>query len=210
MRIHQRIIGVSVTVATAATLAGCGGSQSSAVKPVHDASSARTVRQDQGSSDAGSGPSSQVIAEGQSIRSHLVKIYEFTTPGGKGYFYTTNPAEAVSAARDYHFTPVKHDLGRISNVPFKGSLALYRLRYKPFSSYLVANSTQERDSLVHSGQFVYEGVMGYVSKSETGKLLLWRVANNCHWRLVTRAESSSLIQQGWHSDGPVGYVWKMG
>ena len=45
-------------------------------------------------------------------------------------------------------------------------------------------------------------------RSTTGKVLLWRVAKNNQWRLVTRAGSKPLVKKGWHSDGPVGYVWK--
>ena len=58
------------------------------------------------------------------------------------------------------------------------------------------------------GRFVYEGVLGYASTSKTKKVLLWRVARNNQWRVVTKAESKTLVRKGWHSDGPVGYVWK--
>jgi hypothetical protein len=137
-----------------------------------------------------------------------VRLYEFRTAGGKGYFDTLSSSEANSAASRYKFTRVTHNLGYLSSKPFKNSITLYRLRYKPFSSYLVTISTSERNKLVNSGQFVYEGILGYASKSKTGKTLLWRVANNSRWRIVTHAEVAGLVRQGWHSDGPVGYAWK--
>jgi hypothetical protein len=153
---------------------------------------------------AGKGPSAQAKA----TLTPLFKVDEFRTNGDKGYFYTLNPNEASSAVSKYKFTPVSHSLGYLSSKPFEDSITLYRMRFKPFSSYLIAISAAERDKLVSSGNFVNEGIMGYASKSKTGKTLLWRVANNNRWRIVRHDEVAALVKQGWHSDGPVGYAWK--
>jgi hypothetical protein len=66
-------------------------------------------------------------------------------PVTRGYFYTLSSTEAASAARQYKFTPIAHNLGYLSGKPFKNSITIYRLRYKPFSSYPVTASTSERD-----------------------------------------------------------------
>ncbi|WP_433175610.1 hypothetical protein [Actinoallomurus sp. CA-150999] len=190
-----RVIGASITLTVAGmTLAACGSSPSS--------STARAAGNHQPVQAAAPAPQVDATAHGR------LKLYEFYTTGGKGYFYTANPTEAVNAVKKYKFTQIKHNLGYVYRKPFKGSVTLYRLRFKPFSSYIVTLSTKERDKLVRSGNFVYEGVLGYASKSPTKKVLLWRVANNNRWRLVTKAESKALVRKGWHSDGPVGYVWK--
>ncbi|WP_460338070.1 hypothetical protein [Actinoallomurus acanthiterrae] len=190
-----RAVGASIALAAAGmTLAACGSSQPS--------STARAAGNHQPVQAAAPAAGLDAAAHGR------LKLYEFRTTGGKGYFYTANPTEAVNAVKKYKFTQIKHNLGYVYRKPFKGSVTLYRLRFTPFSSYIVTISTKERDKLVRSGRFVYEGVLGYASKSPAKKVLLWRVARNNQWRVVTKAESKALVRKGWHSDGPVGYVWK--
>ncbi|MFG1997977.1 hypothetical protein ACGFNU_02380 [Spirillospora sp. NPDC048911] len=136
------------------------------------------------------------------------KIYEFTTKKKQGYFYTTNRNEAEQAKKKYKFTPTNRNLGYVSTKRFKGALTLYRLRYKTRSAYLVTLSAKERDKLVASKRFVYEGVLGYTSKGKgAGKFQIWRVSKN-GWRAVNTAQAKALMKQGWKLDGPLGYVWK--
>jgi hypothetical protein len=220
----SRAIGAAVTITAAGiTLVGCGASpQRSAadraaanpagapMAPPSTQSPGNTVKSAGSAAPKTAGkpgdtpPSQQVKAAARSS----VKLREFRTAGNKGYFYTASATEAAGASARYKFTPVSHNLGYLSAKPFKGSVTLYRLRFKPFSSYLVTLSSAERDKLANSGQFVYEGVLGYASKSKTGKTLLWRVADNNRWRVVRHDEVASLVAQGWHSDGPLGYAWK--
>lgn len=220
----SRPVGTVVVIAAVGmTLAACGSS-------THQSAGTRADAKPAGVENTPQTPSTQESAAGKAGRpaapnaakpadkapaaqaktaaKSLYKIDELRTNGDKGYFYTVNPAEANSAVSQYKFTRVSHSLGYLSSKPFKGSITLYRLRYKPFSSYLITISASERNKLVASGNFVNEGIMGYASKSKTGKTLLWRVANNSRWRIVRHSEVSALVKQGWHSDGPVGYVWK--
>lgn len=214
---------VVVIAAAGMTLAACGSS-------THQSAGTRAAAKPAGVENSPQSPSTQESTAGKAARpaapsaakpadkapsaqartaaKSLYKINEFRTAGDKGYFYTLSANEANSAASRYKFTRVSHSLGYLSSKPFKGSITLYRLRYKPFSSYLITISASERNKLVSSGNFVNEGIMGYASKSKTGKTLLWRVANNSRWRVVRHSEVASLVKQGWHSDGPIGYAWK--
>jgi hypothetical protein len=65
-------------------------------------------------------------------------------------------------------------------------------------------------SLVASGQFILEGVLGYLDPSAApGTFELWRLSEpgTSFWRLATTAEKNQLTTQGWHLDGPVGFVF---
>lgn len=137
------------------------------------------------------------------------KLYEFTTHYRQGYFYTASRKEADRAKRIHKFVPTKRNLGYVSTKRFKGALTLYRLRYKARVAYLVTLSVKERDSLVASGRFRYEGIVGYTSKTKgAGKFPLWRVSKAGHgWRAVNTTQANALRKQGWHLDGPLGYVW---
>lgn len=136
-----------------------------------------------------------------------VKVYEFVTKSKQGYFYTTNRKEADRAKKIYKFTPTNRNLGYVSTKRFKGALTMYRLRYKHRSAYLVTLSVKERNKLVASKRFVYEGVLGYTAPTKgAGKFQLVRVSKNS-WRAVTAAHAKVLVRQGWKLNGPLGYVW---
>jgi hypothetical protein len=135
------------------------------------------------------------------------KVLEFMTAGGRGYFYTTNPAEAAKAVAKYHFEPTGNSPGYLSTHSFKGALALYRLRYMVSSSYIVSFAA-EKDRLVRSGKFVNEGILGYVAtKPGTSEIQRWRAARNSFWRIVTLSDAKALKKTGWHLDGTLGYFW---
>jgi hypothetical protein len=191
--LSSRPVGVLVAVAAAGlTLAGCGSSSQ------QSAATSAAGRPDR---------PAQAAAPARAAAIPRVKLHEFRTSADKGFFYTLSSSEAKSAESRYKFTRLAGNLGYLSSKPFKNSITLYRLRYKPFSSYLVTASTSERDKLANSQQFVYEGILGYSAKSTTGTRL-WRVANNCQWRIVPYSAVAGLVAKGWHSDGGLGYAWK--
>jgi Repeat of unknown function (DUF5648) len=137
-----------------------------------------------------------------------VRMHELATPGKRGWFYTVNPAEYWRARRA-GFTPANQYLGHIANRRVAGTLPLYRLRVKTRSSYLLTLSAAERNRLVASGRYVYEGVLGYTSTTGgTGKFRIYRVSKaGLGWRVVQTRMAVALIRQGWHRDGTLGYVW---
>ncbi|GAA2624686.1 hypothetical protein SMC26_18350 [Actinomadura fulvescens] len=169
------------------TLTGCGTAKPQAAEKV----------------SAGRADAAAVAA----ATSGRAKIYEFVTRSKQGYFYTTNRKEAERAKNKYKFIPTNRNLGYVSTKRFKGALTMYRLRYKARSAYLVTLSAKERDQLVRSKRFVYEGVLGYTAKTKgAGKFRLWRVSKTS-WRAVNTVQAKALMKQGWKLNGPLGYVW---
>jgi Repeat of unknown function (DUF5648) len=101
-----------------------------------------------------------------------VPLLELRTAGG-GWFWTLSQAEAARAVTQYGMTLQSTRLGYLRRQPFSGSQPVYRLRVATRSAYLLTASPSERDSLVASGNFVYEGVAGYAwaSQAPSGSFL---------------------------------------
>ena len=74
--------------------------------------------------------------------------------------------------------------GYLRSRPFADSIALYRLNAKD-GPWLVTASASERDSLVASGRFEYEGVLGYSHRTaQPGTARLWRYSKPGEWRVA--------------------------
>lgn len=138
-----------------------------------------------------------------------VPLLELIAPGGAGRLYTLSQGEASAAARSYGFTLQPVRTGYIRARAFTGSQPLYRLRRNGKSSYLITASASERDALAKpGGGFTYEGVLGYAASAPgPGTALLWRYSNGSEWRIVLDANKAALEQQGYHRDGPLGFVY---
>jgi hypothetical protein len=135
-------------------------------------------------------------------------LIEMTTPQGKGYFYTASSLEASRAETVNKFKRTGTELGEIAAKPFEGGAALYRLRMPGAGTYIVTASTRERDTLVGSGKFVLEGVVGYIGTSGDPAKRIWRfhLDNQSKWRITTDKQSMLKSGNGWSLDGPVGYL----
>ncbi|MFC4907954.1 hypothetical protein [Actinomadura gamaensis] len=143
-----------------------------------------------------------------SAKASFGRLTEFRTPTG-GLFYTASAKEAKLAVAKYKFRPTGAKLGYLSAKPFRGGLPLYRLRTNGKSAnYLITMSAKERNKLVASHRFRYEGVLGYSStKSATTRTLLLRVTNGKVWKLALKSQYPWLKKHGYKLDGPLGYVW---
>ncbi|MEQ4205587.1 hypothetical protein ABN028_05230 [Actinopolymorpha sp. B17G11] len=136
------------------------------------------------------------------------KLHELVTPGRKGFFYSANPTE-VRRAVSNGFRKTDRNLGYVRVKSAAGVLKLYRLRYKAKSSYIITASPTERHRLASSGKFVYEGVVGHVSKTAgSSRFQIFRVSRNGSWRVTNRTLARQLRQQGWHVDGSLGFISK--
>lgn len=135
------------------------------------------------------------------------KLYELVTP--HGIFYTANEAEKDNAIAKYGFKPTQTPLFYLAKSRFRGGKPLYRLRLKDKPSYLVTPSPTERDKLVGSGKFLYEGILGFApTKPVTGnEVQVFRLSNNGRWRLAIAEHKDSILanEPGWRLDGPVFY-----
>ncbi|MCW2882270.1 MAG: hypothetical protein JWQ95_6370 [Sphaerisporangium sp.] len=137
-------------------------------------------------------------------------LVEMTTPQNQGVFYTASPTEAARAEQVYGFKRTLTPAVKVATKPFANSVPLYRLKFKAVSSYILANSKAERDRLTASGQFVYEGVAGYLGKTgdEGKRLYRFHLDNQSKWRVATSAHKDIILKSepGWTLDGPVGYL----
>ncbi|MDA0634027.1 hypothetical protein OUY22_11415 [Nonomuraea sp. MCN248] len=142
-----------------------------------------------------------------------VKVYELLTKDG-GYFYTASESEKQSAVTKHGWTLTQTPLHFISPAPFRGGKPLYRLRWSKKASYLVTASLSERDTLVKSGDFTYEGVLGYApgSAAAGGEVKVYRLSNNGRWRLAIEAHKNSILvnEPGWELNGPLLYQFRSG
>ncbi|HZX04539.1 hypothetical protein [Kribbella sp.] len=154
---------------------------------------------------AGAATTAQTSATAASYRTQLI---EMRTAGAKGYFYTSNQAEFLSAQkRGWKFTGQVP--GYVANTAVRGTVPVYRLRVKSGSSYLLSISTAERNKLASSGQWVYEGVIGRIPLvAASDRARIYRVSKNgIGWRVMRTAQASAYVKAGWHLDGFMGYVW---
>ncbi|MFD7158668.1 hypothetical protein ACFV9C_28990 [Kribbella sp. NPDC059898] len=140
--------------------------------------------------------------------SYRTQLIEMRTAGAKGYFYTSNQVEFLSAQkRGWTFTGQVP--GYVANTAVRGTVPVYRLRVKSGSSYLLSISTAERNKLAASGQWVYEGVIGRIPlAAASDRARIYRVSKNgLGWRVMRTAQAAAYVKAGWHLDGFMGYVW---
>lgn len=150
--------------------------------------------------------SATTASSAQSVAEQRVKVYELVTKDG-GFFYTSNEAEKESAITKHGWSLTQTPMYYISRAPFAGGKPLYRLRWESKASYIVTGSVTERESLVNSGKFRYEGILGYApaaaSAGETVKI--FRLSNNNKWRLAIESHTQKILanEPGWTLDGPL-------
>lgn len=142
-----------------------------------------------------------------------VPLLELTNPKGDGLLYTLSQAEASGAQARYGFQLVPTPRAFMWRGPFPGSQPVYRLRYKLRHSYLLTPSQAEVDALVASGRFELEGILGYAGAipgvAPPGGTVLWRYSKEGRgWPVAVEARRSELEAQGFHRDGPIGYVYE--
>ncbi|MBF8194533.1 hypothetical protein ITP53_54555 [Nonomuraea sp. K274] len=135
-----------------------------------------------------------------------VKVQEMVTKDG-GFFYTTNEAEKRDAITKHGWSTTQTPLYYVSKTPFAGGKPLFRLRWSKKASYLVTASAAERQKLVSSGAFTYEGVLGYAPATSRagGDVKVFRLANNNKWRLAIESHTEKILagEPGWRLDGPL-------
>ncbi|WP_433440666.1 hypothetical protein [Nonomuraea sp. CA-141351] len=142
----------------------------------------------------------------QSVAEQRVKVYELVTKDG-GFFYTSNEAEKQNAITNHGWSVTQTPLYYISRAPFAGGKPLYRLRWENKASYIVTGSIAEREALVTSGKFRYDGILGYApavgTPGETVKI--FRLSNNNKWRLAIESHTQKILanEPGWKLDGPL-------
>jgi hypothetical protein len=153
---------------------------------------------------------STVEQAGAAATTWRIRLHELSTRGNRGWFYTVNPAEYWRARRA-GFGASRQYLGHMAraNIAVRGTLPVYRLRSKVRPAYLVTWSAAERNRLVASRQFVYEGVLGRTATTGgSNKIRIYRVSKAGYgWRVATTTVARALIAQGWHLDGNLGYTW---
>lgn len=145
------------------------------------------------------------------VPAQRVKVYELLTKDG-GYFYTASESEKNNAVTKNGWKVTQTPLYHLSPAQFDGGKPLYRLRWSKKASYLVTASVAERDKLVTSGQFRYEGVLGYApgSPEAGGDVRVFRLSNNGRWRLAVEAHKNSIMinEPGWELNGPLLYQFR--
>jgi hypothetical protein len=146
-------------------------------------------------------------ADQEALVTDPVPLLELRTGGG-GWFWTLSEAEASSAVGSYGMTLQPTKLGYLRRQAFTGSQPVFRLRSTTVQTYLLTASASERDSLTGSGQFSYEGVVGYAfAAQQPGTAVLWRMSNGSGWRVVPDAQRATFTANGYRTDGPLGYVY---
>jgi hypothetical protein len=145
------------------------------------------------------------------VAAQRVKVYELLTKDG-GYFYTASESEKNNAVTKHGWKVTQTPLYYLSPAAFDGGKPLYRLRWSKKASYLVTASVAERDKLVSSGNFRYEGVLGYApgSPEAGGDVKVFRLSNSGRWRLAVEAHKNSILvnEPGWELNGPLLYQFR--
>lgn len=125
--------------------------------------------------------------------------------------YTLSTAEAASAEARHGFKLQSRPAGYMWPKRVPGSQPVYRLAKVGGGGWVVTPSTKERDSLVASGRFKNEGVLGYVvTRREPGMVLISRYRGPKDWRIAMPApngDPDALLAAGYKLDGPVGYAY---
>ena len=135
-----------------------------------------------------------------------VPLLELVPSSGTGRLYTLSRNEAATAVSQHGMRLQPGSVGYIRARPFPDSLELYRLDARD-GPWIVTASPSERDSLVSSGRFVYQGVLGYAHRApQPGTAQLWRYANAGEWRVAFDSSAPELVRAGYRVDGPLGYA----
>lgn len=137
-------------------------------------------------------------------------LLELGTPVG-AHFYTLSWAEADAAVASNGFTMEPNHTGYLRPDPFTGSQPLYRLHPNGRPAYLVTASKAEVNSLLATGNWTLDGIIGYAAKTQQkGTVALLRYSNATEWRLALAPPyGQDLTQQGYKLDGTVGYVYPL-
>ncbi|MFC4121427.1 hypothetical protein [Nonomuraea zeae] len=145
------------------------------------------------------------------VAAQRVKVYELLTKDG-GYYYTASESEKYNAITKHGWTVTQTPLYYLSPTPFDGGKPLYRLRWLKKASYIVTASVIEREKLMSSGNFRYEGVLGYApgSTEAGGDVKVFRLSNNGRWRLAVEAHKNSILvnEPGWELNGPLFFQFR--
>lgn len=135
-----------------------------------------------------------------------VPLLELVAPSGTGRLYTLSRSEAARAVSEYGMRLQPARTGYLRSRSFADSVALYRLNAKD-GPWLVTASATERDRLVSSGRFEYEGVLGYSHRAaQPGTARLWRYSKPGEWRVAFDSSGPELVRAGYHVDGSLGYA----
>jgi hypothetical protein len=133
-------------------------------------------------------------------------LLELVASSGTGRLYTLSQSEAARAVSDHRMKLQPVRTGYLRARPFAGSLELYRLKEKN-GPWLVTASPSERDSLVSSGRFVLEGVLGYsYAAAQPGTAQLWRYSKVGEWRVAFDSAGPELVRAGYRVDGSLGFA----
>jgi Glycosyltransferase WbsX len=137
-------------------------------------------------------------------------LLELGTPSD-AHFYTLSWTEAEAAVTSNGFTMEPNHTGYLRPDPFKGSQALYRLNPNGRTAYLVTPSQSEVNSLLATGNWTLDGIIGYAAKAkQPGTVPLLRYSNSTEWRLALAPPyGQDLTQQGYTLDGSVGYAYPL-
>lgn len=143
-----------------------------------------------------------------SVAEQRVKVHELVTKDG-GFFYTASETEKQNAITKHGWSTTRTPLYYVSRAPFPGGKPLFRLRWAKKASYIVTASVAEREKLVTSGDFRYEGILGYApgSAGAGGDVKVFRLSNNSRWRLAIESHTQKILagEPGWKLDGPLLY-----
>jgi hypothetical protein len=139
-----------------------------------------------------------------------VRLFELTTAGDQGFFYTASASEKAQAISRFGFKPTQTPMPSISATRFPGGVPLYRLKQNGHASYIVSLAPEARK--LSADGFTNEGVLGYVggkgrAGADTG---LWRLSYQGKWRLAVTSHMRKILsdeQPAWHLDGQVGDGW---
>lgn len=92
----------------------------------------------------------------------------------------------------------------------KDAVALYRLYNSKSGDHLYTTSCQEKDNVIRSGSYVYEGLAGYISTRQarrTVALYRLQLANGRHFYTTDVNEMNTLTANGGNiSEGITGYL----
>jgi hypothetical protein len=140
-------------------------------------------------------------AMSQDANDQPLPLLELKTSTGM-YFYTLDRQEADAAIADYGMKLAPTRTGYLRPDAFAGSQPVYRLGLIGQGKWLLTASASERDGLVATGSWHYDGIVGYAaSTQQPNTQALYRYHSASDWRVGFRSPGS-----GWTLDGPLGYV----
>jgi Putative metal-binding motif len=150
----------------------------------------------------GAGPAGPAAAQANDPH----PLLELVSADGTGRLYTLSRGEAANAVSNHGLQLQPPSVGYLRALPFADALELYRLKERG-GPWLVTASPSERDSLVSSGRFIYEGVIGYSFRApQPGTAELWRYSKAGEWRVAFDSSGPQLVRAGYRVDGSLGYA----